>query len=341
MTEHKLYQAQKGWLRSAVESLRAAGAEVIAPTETEPGVVNLAPVTSAEEIITQDGNVELPLKRLFFPITEVLLKYEKKEGGDVDVEPEPLPPADEVVVMGCRPCDADALEAMDKVFQWDYDDLRYRVRRERTTLISFACMKPDTECFCTSVGGSPYSSRQSDALVFLKDDGSALIQVHTPKGMKFIEHLGAMAQLAGTNSLLPSLPDLPKKFDPKKVKAWLDENFESEFWANQSLACLGCGACTYLCPTCHCFDIVDEATWNRGERRRNWDSCAFSLFTLHASGHNPRPTQSARYRQRLMHKFKYFPERFGLVACVGCGRCIKACGAGLNVVSSLVEVESK
>ena len=341
MAEQRLYQAPSGWLKTAVEALQAEGVEVLAPTGTDPAAVDLAPVTAGRQISLDYGNVTRPLKRVFFPITEVLLEFENREDGDVDVQPAPLPSADEVVVIGSRPCDAAAIEALDKVFQWDYDDVRYRARRERTTVVSFACMHPAPECFCTSVGGSPHSTLQSDVLAFLDDDGGALLQVLTDKGEKFIERLGGGAKPAPDGTELPPAPDIEPRFDPEKVKGWLDENFESDFWAERALGCLGCGACSCLCPTCHCFDIVDEATWNRGQRRRNWDWCASSLFTLHASGHNPRPGRAARYRQRIMHKFKYFPERFGPVGCVGCGRCIKVCGVGRDVTVALSQIESK
>jgi len=336
-----LYKAPAGWLKSAVEVLTAAGVEVLAPSETDPGIVDLARVTSSEQISLDYGNVSLPIKRLFFPITEVLLEYENRDDGDVDVQTVPLPSSDEVVVMGSRPCDAASIEALDKVFQWDYDDLRYRARRERTTLVSFACSQPSPECFCTSVGGSPHDDRLSDVLAFLDEDGGAILKVLSAKGEKLIERLGDIAKPAPDGTELPAPPEIETRFDPEKVKSWLDENFESDFWAERSLGCLGCNACSCLCPTCHCFDIVDEATWNHGQRRRNWDCCASELFTKHSSGHNPRPDQAARYRQRVMHKFKYFPERFGRIACVGCGRCIRVCGVGRNLATALSDIESK
>ena len=339
--EQTLYQAPAGWLKSAVDILRTAGIEVMAPTEIESGVVDFTTVNSSDVIVTSYGNVRLGLKRLFFPITEVLLEFEKQEDGDVQITPRPVVSPSEVVVMGSRPCDVAALEAIDKVFQWDYEDVRYMARRKRTTLVSFACSKPDTECFCTSVGGSPHGSLQSDVLVFHGDDGKALMKVYTAKGKKFIERLGDVVQPAPAGTILPTPPDIQSKFDPEKVKSWLDENFESDFWTEISLKCLGCGTCTFLCPTCHCFDIVDEANWKCGQRRQNWDYCSHPMFTKHASGHNPRTLQAARYRQRLMHKFKYFSERFGQIACVGCGRCIKACSVGQNIINNLTYIESK
>ena len=342
MVERELYQASKGWLKSTVDALCAAGIEVVAPTETEQGV-ELASVSSSEAVILPDGKVPLPLKRFFMPPTEVLLDFEKHDDGEVDVVPALQSASGDVVIIGSRPCDAAALEVLDKVFHWDYDDLLYRARRERTTVVTLACTEPSPECFCTSVGGSPHDVRQSDVLVFVfgRDPDGALMQVLTAKGQKFIERLGDVVGPVSDGAQAPSVPELQTKFDPEKGKQWLDENFESDFWTENSLACLGCGACSYLCPTCHCFDIVDEAAWNRGQRRRNWDCCSFALFTQHASGHNPRPNQAARYRQRIMHKFKYFPERFGQIACVGCGRCIRTCGVGQNLIAAMADIESR
>lgn len=220
--EQTLYQATAGWLKSAVDILQAAGVEVIAPVETDPGVVELAAVNSSEEIVLDYANVRLPLKRLFFPVTEVLLEYENQPDGDVLMESEPLAsPKSEVVVLGARPCGVAALEALDKVFHWDYDDVRYSARRERTTLISFACTKPDLRCFCTSVGGSPHNTEQSDVLVFLGDDGQALMQVCSDKGAKFIEQLRDVVKPAPTGIKLPAPPEVKAKSTPKRLRLGL------------------------------------------------------------------------------------------------------------------------
>ncbi len=341
MDEQTLYQATAGWVKSAVDILLGAGVEVIAPVEAEPGVVELTAVKSSEALALDYGNVRLPLKRFFFPITEVVLGFENQPDGDTDVKSEPLASEKRVVVMGARPCGTAALDALDKVFHWDYDDVRYSARRERTTLVSFACTEPDPKCFCTSVGGSPHNTVQSDVLVFLGDDGQALMQVCSDKGAKFIDQLGDLVKPAPAGTKLPAAPDVKARFKPETIKTWLDENFENDFWTDISLKCLGCGTCSFLCPTCHCFDIVDEANWHAGQRRRNWDCCSGPMFTQHASGHNPRPDQASRCRQRVMHKFKYFPERFEQVACVGCGRCVRACCVGQNLVSILNDIEAK
>ncbi len=339
--EKALYQATAGWLKSAVDIVQGAGGEVIAPVEIDRGAVELAAVNSPETVALDYSNVRLPLKRFFFPVTEVLLEFEKQTDGNVDVKSEPTAASGEIVVIGARPCDVAALEALDRVFHWDYDDVRYSARRKRTTLITFACAKPKEQCFCTSVGGSPHNTAQSDVLVFLEDGGRALMQVCSEKGAQFLERLGDVVKPAPAGIKPPSPPEVKARFSAEKIKAWLDENFENDFWTDISLKCLGCGACSFLCPTCHCFDIVDEANWHTGRRRRNWDCCSHPMFTKHASGHNPRPDQASRCRQRLMHKFKYFPERFEQIACVGCGRCARSCCVGQNLVGILTDIETK
>ena len=125
---------------------------------------------------------------------------------------------------------------------------------------------------------------------------------------------------------------------PAQIAAFAKEKFDSPFWREHALACLGCGACAYTCPVCHCFDIVDEGHARQGVRARNWDACQFPLFTLHASGHNPRGSQAERQRQRIYHKFVVYPEKFGEILCTGCGNCARACPAGLGVLPVVAEI---
>jgi formate hydrogenlyase subunit 6/NADH:ubiquinone oxidoreductase subunit I len=326
-----LFQAAPGWMKAA-DKLRASGVEIADCR------LRIADCDPKSEIGNQKP--EMPLKRLFFPETEVILEFDDGSAKDLSLRV-PEPPAAERVVLGCRPCDAAAIAALDQVFAWDYEDVRYRKHRERTTIVAFACTEPDGHCFCTSVGGSPQGEAGSDIPAFPTEGGGALLKVLTDKGSRLIERLEGVVRPAPEGAKPPAPALVKPRFDPARIKPWLDAHFDDPFWTEASLACLGCGACSYLCPTCHCFDIVDEAVWNHGERRRNWDCCSFSLFTLHASGHNPRPTQAARYRQRVMHKFKYFPERFGRLACVGCGRCVRTCGAGQSLVAVLAEIQEK
>ena len=130
-----------------------------------------------------------------------------------------------------------------------------------------------------------------------------------------------------------------REFDYKNIKNWLDNNFANNFWDTAGELCMGCAQCAFVCPTCHCFDIVDEnCGLNCGRRAKNWDSCQFSLFTKHTSGHNPRDNQNKRYRQRIMHKFKYYNDKFDEILCTGCGRCSRGCEAGIDIAGILEEI---
>jgi ferredoxin len=124
------------------------------------------------------------------------------------------------------------------------------------------------------------------------------------------------------------------------VKQRLDKEYESPLWEAVAERCLGCGACAYLCPTCHCFDVTDEGKDGAGKRVRTWDCCQYSQFTHHGSGHNPRPSRKERARQRIMHKFRYNVDNFHAVFCVGCGRCIEYCPVNVDVRETLEALSS-
>ena len=248
----------------------------------------------------------------------------------------------ETVVVGARPCDAAALDIVDKVMGWDYRDELWYGRRQATTILSLACAECDDSCFCTAVGLSPASARGADWMM-TSVDGGMEIEVLTPKGEKLLERckskLPETKSQASRNSKLEEQMRANLDSDPAKIRLWLDRHFDDPFWKNVALRCHGCGACAFVCPTCHCFDIVDEPEGvDQGVRRRNWDACQPALFTLHGSGHNPRKDQTARFRQRIMHKFSIYPARFGDVLCTGCGRCIRACAAGMDLLTILADI---
>ncbi len=153
-----------------------------------------------------------------------------------------------------------------------------------------------------------------------------------PEGRPQLEaRLGILAADGG-ELLDPALRSTEQRTGVALLPGWLARNFDHEVWKTLALRCHGCGACAAVCSTCHCFDIVDEHdSYGAGARRRNWDFCQSARFTAHASGHNPRRSQTERFRQRVMHKFSIYPRRFDALLCTGCGRCARACGAGMNL----------
>jgi formate hydrogenlyase subunit 6/NADH:ubiquinone oxidoreductase subunit I len=244
-----------------------------------------------------------------------------------------VPHAEPTVVFGIRPCEAGGFAALDAVFNWDTRDTFFNARMANLAVIGVACTRSDEACFCTSVGGGPGATKGSDILLS-PVAGGYLAQVLTDKG-RAIMALAPDAFQPATGS--PVLAEVAPAFDQPALTAKLPAVFDSELWESQALRCLGCGACAFVCPTCVCFDIQEEADKKSGRRLRSWDSCGSSMFTLHASGHNPRSTQGARWRQRIYHKFSYYPDRYGQLGCVGCGKCTRACPVDMNLKEHLVE----
>ncbi|HBT75356.1 MAG TPA: heterodisulfide reductase subunit A [Planctomycetaceae bacterium] len=271
-------------------------------------------------------------KEFFFPRHEILYTFER-QGTEVlvtDARPFVAPQ----VVLGARPCDAAALPLMDRVFGWDFQDRFYQSRRENTTVVSLACAAPDAGCFCTSVDLSPETQAGADAELLPIDDDTFEVRVFTEKGRILFGGKTSESDKTGRTGAAPD-----RKFDAAQIRERLQTAFETPaFFSEAAVRCLGCGACTYVCPTCHCFDMVDEGSVDKGRKVKNWDSCQFALFTHHASGHNPRHDQGERQRQRVLHKFSIYPEKFGVLLCTGCGNCVRGCVDGLGIRPVLEEI---
>jgi ferredoxin len=274
------------------------------------------------------------IKEFIFPRSEAICSYRHEGKKLIVTDTEPV--TQEQIVFGVRPCDAASLPILDKVFAWDYQDRFFQQRRNNTTLISLACKEADKECFCTSVGLAPDSQSGADAMLLQIGADSFEVRIFTEKGTALFRGQTAESDKIGKAAEPPKV-----KFDAKQVGNYLRTHFEDPMFEHTSMRCVGCGGCTYVCPTCHCFDIVDEGGANKGKRVKNWDACQFAMFTLHASGHNPRSEQSARQRNRVQHKFNIYPEKFGTILCTGCGNCTRVCAASLGIHPVLELIDQK
>lgn len=329
----KYFRLSAGY-KELIESLLHTGSEVVAPVVVS-NVSMFRKLASADEAMMPDTyiNTVRSAKEHFFPNTEPIVKfaYEGKNVKVADVEENSA----DTVIIGLRPCDAAAFSTIDLIFNYEYKDKFYIKRRENATIISVACEKIDAACFCTTFNLQPDSVDGSDILLKKDIDGVYYAIANTEKGERLVEKINnfgkSEAEIA-ENALYAKLKDeIKPPLDKGKIKEWLDSNFDNVFWDDYAARCLGCASCAFLCPTCHCFDIVDEMQYDKGIRRKNWDACQFPVFTLHSSGHNPRDAQAKRYRQRVMHKFKYYSDRFDKALCTGCGRCIRACPVNIDI----------
>ena len=307
--------------------LRADGCRILAPVERD-GRSELREVQTPAEVATDSLQTLLGAKETVFPRVERLLSFSLAAGPVQleDIEPAAVP----TVLFGIRPCEARAFRPLDAVFNWDTRDRFFNARMDALTVISVGCTRSDEACFCTSVGGSPLSRDGADLFLVPLDTGW-YAEVLTERG-EALRTLAPDSFQPGNGADLDALATrVTPRFDSNLLTARLPGMFDSAEWTTQSLRCVGCGACAYVCPTCVCFDIQEEADAAGGDRLRCWDTCGSRLFTLHASGHNPRELQSQRWRQRVYHKFAYYPDRYGMLGCVGCGRCTRACPVDMNL----------
>jgi ferredoxin len=327
----------KNDLRALANAVKDGGASFFAPAMRD-GMVTLVEPLPGDDIILDSGNTNLPLKRFLFPWSETLYTY---DNGAIE---ESVLPDTQVVVLGGKPCDAHSLEHLDRVFLDEcIVDPYYLRRKNNAMIISVACSIPRSTCFCTSVKGGPSDTRGSDMIVHVLKD-MLLFESCSEKGGEFLaEHSGFMSEPGAEHiaerdrQVDAALKGMPP-FDLKDIEKKLGGCFDSPVWKEISASCLGCGACTYLCPTCHCFVLHDENRFERGKRIRVQDSCMYPSFTAEASGHNPRMAKGDRVRQRVMHKFRYTMENLGEIFCVGCGRCIVDCPVNIDVRETLARV---
>jgi len=279
-------------------------------------------------------NTVVPAKASFFPPVEEMFSFKKDEGSfHID---SPAWDGHKQLLFGIRPCDARALAIIDPIFEELYEDLYYLSKRRNAVLVGLGCTNPCDSCFCTSLGISPGESDDVDLMI--TDIGDHfLIEAVTDAGKELIATATELEEATEADEAKvgevkeASYSKVTRKVDTDNIREKLLACFEDEdHWDKVAAKCISCGICTLLCPTCYCFDINDELVKKQGARFRSWDSCAFPIYTKMPM-ENPREEKWRRVRQKVCHKFEFYPMNFDVIACVGCGRCVRLCPVNWDI----------
>ncbi len=300
------------------------------------GATNFAKYENGVDVDIKSLQTVKSAKDLFFPQSEDMLNF-KMNGKNIEINDARVVP-NPFVLFGVRGCDLKSFEVLDKVFLQEPVDTMYKAKRDAVTVITLACNNPESSCFC-KVFGVDASNPKGDIQATIVGE-EMFFEALTQKGSDLLSKLTCLEDgddksvAEEKKSIQEKVEKLPFiNLDLSNFKGEnLMELFDRPEWEELSKACLGCGTCTFVCPTCQCFDIRDFETNDGVKRFRCWDSCMYSEFTKMAA-ENPRKNQMQRYRQRFMHKLVYFPaNNDGEYSCVGCGRCVKKCPQSLNIV---------
>ena len=261
------------------------------------------------------------------------------------VPPTALPSPRPLAFVGVRPCDLSALLLYDRVYlQGDFVDSAYRALRGTSFVVAVNCVGSGENCFCASMGTGPGATAGFDIALTEVIEGENhhfAAESGSEKGKSVLEAPGFRAASAGEAAAARALvargaESQAKKMDVNDLPRILNENFDAPVWDDVARRCLACANCTMVCPTCFCSTVEDSTDLggSRASRVRRWDSC-FSMDFTRVAGGNTRPSVRARYRQWLTHKFSYWTNQFGATGCVGCGRCVTWCPAGIDVTAEV------
>ena len=341
MEANNLYTLQKDQL-DQVLSLWNETSAVYVPVGKGKDI-HLLPFGEGER--TEDYiNLTLPVKEMIFEQKERLFKWDR-HGEDIDVETLADQHRTNRILFGVRACDTYGVAYTDRFFLQEFPDPNYRSRRAGTAIIAVNCLRAGRHCFCTSIGTGVFSTVGHD-LAFTPMDAVYLVEVRTPQGQALIDgaktYFTEIDQSIRTEqaALRAKVEDsFPLKMDLTNLWDDMAKTFNADFWIDEAHACIGCTGCTNVCPTCTCFNVVEENTdRDHGRRVRYWDSCQSTHFTRNAEYHNPRSDVS-RVRYRIYDKLKYIEERFGFKGCSGCGRCTDVCPTYISIIDIIGKMQ--
>lgn len=325
----------------SIEKLPALFAEISAsetlylPVDTKAG----AKFEKWDETKTLSSalNTVRSAKDFFFPQTENLMDF-KIEGKNIEVI-DSRKETEDFVIFGIRACDVKSFDVLDRVFLAEPVDTYYMNRRNHGVIMSVACTRPAETCFCKTFDID--AAEPEGDIVCYKTDDFLYMDAKTEKGKKLLSSLEKITEDADNKAVEEQKKTIRERLEKLPLASLkkdafgsgkTEEFFNAPEWAELSESCLGCGTCTFVCPTCQCYDIKDFNTGHGIKRFRCWDSCMYSEFTKMSAG-QPRLTQLERFRQRFMHKLVYYPtNNDGLFSCVGCGRCLSKCPIQMNIV---------
>ncbi len=316
--------------------------QVIVPAKTD-NLTQYAPydkVLANEAEVYLDNNTTLSPKALFLPQSEAMYAF-WANGKKLAIAELPKEDGKKRLIFPVRHCDVRGIACLDKVFLDErHIDPQYLEKRQNTIIMAMMCNETKPSCFCESLGIDRAEADKdvADVQVYELDSAYGFVALNE-KGEAVLATVKSM--LTEKEQAIPQAKAQNIKVETTGLAEKLSGMFYDDIWNNFMFKCIGCGTCTFVCPTCYCFDINNKIRGDEGVKLRTWDSCMFDEYMLMAGGHNPRPTKKERVRNRFLHKLEYFYENYQMMLCTGCGRCLQKCPMNVDIVKFINQVNAK